>query len=306
MTLVVAGYRQNGFRWNTEESKELVPDRRSGIFLIADSLISTDTHSGREPLVSGFKKIVEVPINVWQPHFIGELFQGYIKIFQTHKCLIAFAGSTLTAQHIVNSITNHLSELRIDYEKGTEFKCVVRKSCEPNNLVSNGIGTHYDDDIFIPDRDYQNLLSAEYISDVVEHSINQALNSKMKHVLGPDALNAMRTDIVLAITCPITHEDYLYTYKFEHEFLPEGGVKAFCNKSFASANEITVIGMENTYGEPLREIVTDSIENGASLEESLLAFAIQCIKEDQTFEIGLPAIHKTIQGNHVTKEVYRD
>ena len=142
MTLVVVGYRQNGFRWNAKKSEESVPDRRSGIFLIADSLISTETRSGREPLVSGFKKIIEVPINVWQPHFIGELFQGYIKVFQTHKCLIAFAGSTLTAQHIVNSITNHLSELRIDYEKGTEFKCVVRKSCEPNNLVSNGIGTN--------------------------------------------------------------------------------------------------------------------------------------------------------------------
>jgi len=116
----------------------------------------------------------------------------------------------------------------------------------------------------------------------------------------------MRTDIVLAITCPITHEDYLYTYKFEHEFLTEGGVKAFCNKSFSSANEIIVIGMEGTYGDSLRAVAKDSIENGDSLEGNLLAFATQCIREDQTFEIGMPVIHKTIQGNHVTKEVYKE
>lgn len=306
MTLVVAGYRQNEFRWNEDKSKECVPDRRSGIFLVADSLISTETRFGRQKLVSGFKKIVEVPVNVWQPHFVGELFQGYVKCFQTHKCLVAFAGSTLTAQHVINSITNHLSELRIDFEKGAPFRCVIRKSCEPNNLECNGIGTHYDDGIFIPDRDYRNLLSAEYISDVVEHSINQALSSQRKHVLGPEALRAMCTDIVLALTCPITREDCLYTYKFAHEEFAEGGVKAFCIKSFVSANEITVIGMEKTYGDALRTIVENSIENGDSLEENLIAAAIKYIREDQTGEIGMPTIHKTIQGYHISKKVYRD
>lgn len=306
MTLVVAGYRQNRFIWDAERSKEFVQDRKSGIFLIADSLISTEMNFRRKPLVSGFKKIVDVPINVWQPHFVGELFQDYIKIFQTHKCLIAFAGSTLTAQHLINSITNHLSELRIDYEKGTSFKCVVRKSCDTNNLVSNGIGTHYDDDIFIPEKDYKNLLSADYVSDVVEHAINQALSSKMKYVLDEDSLKAMRTDIVMAITCPITREDYLYTYKFNHKFLPEGGVKAFCDKSLVSSNEIAIIGMENTYGEALRSLVTESIESGGLLEDDILNFVIKCIREDQTYEIGMPAIHKTIHGVHVTKNTYRD
>ena len=77
MTLVIAGYRQNGFVWKTDKQQDYTPDRQSGIFVIADSMISTVIQGGRKPLVSGFKKIKDVPIKVWQPNFVGELFQGY-------------------------------------------------------------------------------------------------------------------------------------------------------------------------------------------------------------------------------------
>jgi hypothetical protein len=37
MTLVVAGYKQNKFTWGNQNS--FIPDRRSGIFMVADSII---------------------------------------------------------------------------------------------------------------------------------------------------------------------------------------------------------------------------------------------------------------------------
>ncbi len=69
--------------------------------------------------------------------FVGELFQGYIKVYQSHECLIAFAGRTLTVRHLISRISGHLAELRIDFERSAKFKCVVRKSGAQNNLISN-------------------------------------------------------------------------------------------------------------------------------------------------------------------------
>ena len=298
MTLVVAGYRQSSLSWGTPST--YVPDRRSGIFMVADSIISTVTATGRKPLVSEFRKVIEVPIHVWEPHFIGENFHDYIKVFNSHKCLIAFAGSTLTAQHIINCITGHLGKLRIDYKSGEKFECVVRKSCDPNNLISNGRSSIYDEDIFIPDRDYQNLLSAEFISDVVEHSINKALESKMKHVIDQQALDAMRTEIMLGLTCPIKKVDHLYTYSFRIRNIPGGGVEAYCQKDLVQANDIGILGMINTYGPQAKNVAQKAMTTGNTLQEDITDYVVQTVKNDTTYEIGFPLAVKTIDGNQIT------
>tara|TARA_R110000772_G_C13301790_1_gene438990 strand:+ start:3875 stop:4144 length:270 start_codon:yes stop_codon:yes gene_type:complete len=82
MTLVVAGYKQNGYAWKTDREQDYTPNRQSGSFVIADSMISNVIQGTRKPLVSGFKKINEVPVKVWQPHLVGELFQGYKQVFR--------------------------------------------------------------------------------------------------------------------------------------------------------------------------------------------------------------------------------
>jgi hypothetical protein len=180
-------------------------------------IISTVTATGRKPLVSEFRKIVEVPIHIWEPHFVGENFNGYIKIFTTYKCLVAFAGSTLIAQHVINNITGHLGKLRIDHESGDEFTCIVKKSCDANNLISNGSSSVYNDDIFIPERDYQNLLTAEFVSDLVEHSINKALESKMRHVIDQQETNKLWMQCARKL-CLVLHAQYkgLITFTSTH------------------------------------------------------------------------------------------
>ena len=37
MILVVAGYKQNGYVWTTDLNQDYTPDRKSGIFIVADS-----------------------------------------------------------------------------------------------------------------------------------------------------------------------------------------------------------------------------------------------------------------------------
>ncbi len=306
MTLVVAGYKQNGYVWKKDLNQDYTPDRKSGIFIVADSMISTVTQGGRSPLVTGFQKIKEISINVWEPHFIGELFQGYIKVQQQHKCLIAFAGSTLTAQHIVDNISGHLSNLRIDYVEAYDFKCVIRKGCDSNNLIKNGVGTHYCEETFLPDQDYLNLLNAEYVSEVVEHSINKAIQSKKKYVLDPNALNAMRTDIVLAINCPHTRQDYIYKYSFNDNNDENGRIHVFCEKELVEANGIAVIGMVNSYGEQALEIAHNGMNNELNFREKMTDFVVKCVKEDSTFEIGMPVVVKTLDGVSVKKTFIPD
>jgi hypothetical protein len=304
MTLVIAGYKQTEFLWDPPIN--YIPDRTSGIFMVADSIISTVTASVRKPLVSEFRKIVELPVNVWEPYFIGGNFHGYKKIFTTYKCLVAFAGSTLTAQHIINNISGHLANLRIDYEEGNEFKCIVRKSCDENNLIKNGSSNFYSEDVFVQERDYQNLVNAQFVSDVVEHSINKALDSKMRHVLDEDSLNAMRTEILFGITCPVEEKDYLYKYAFMTRYLVEGGVEAYCNKTLIQANDIRVIGMESTYGVAARAIANASFSSGIEFQENITQFVVQSIAADTTYEIGFPVAIKSIKGNHLTSKYIRE
>lgn len=297
MTLVIAGYRQSNLLFGDET--DFLPDRKHGIFIVADSLVSMLTSVGRQPLLSEFRKVIEVPIQLWEPHFVGEHFSGYKKVFSTYKCLIAFAGSTLVAQHVVNNISGHLAKLRIDHTDEYEFKCVVRKSCDENKLIKAGFSSIYDDDIFVSEKDYSNLLSAEFVADVVEHSINKAFESKMKHVIDEQALNAMKTEIILALTCPTKGRDFLYKFHFKTRDLPEGGVIAYCEKELISEDSIAVIGMVRAYGADALNTAKKAIQDGPDFQMAMRDFVAKCVRGDRSYEIGFPVSVKTIRDNKV-------
>lgn len=117
MTLIVSGHNFGKNPWRDFDNiKKHKGMRQEGLFAIADSIITTHSSNGHSPLLSGFKKIKEIPVKLWQPYFIGENFKSYNSVFAQFDCFVAFAGSTLTAQHAIDSISNHLSTLRIDYQ----------------------------------------------------------------------------------------------------------------------------------------------------------------------------------------------
>ena len=102
MTLVIAGHdiRKDSSRPGSKSST-------AGLFVTADSTIT----DGRQTLLGGFKKVYEVPIKVHSPTITGGQFRGYHAVRLATTCFIAFAGSTINAQHILNGVTNHLSKL---------------------------------------------------------------------------------------------------------------------------------------------------------------------------------------------------
>lgn len=117
----------------------------TGIFLAADSAI-TD-HRGKT-LLNGFRKIYPVRAAVWEPYFVGEYFHSYQSEFQAIEVAVAFAGSTLSAQHYMNSISEHLGNLRITFVKGRDpIQYRIGLSCESNPLEDPRVG--FGDDIFL-------------------------------------------------------------------------------------------------------------------------------------------------------------
>lgn len=316
MTLIITGYvHKTGF--HTEYPKlpnefEVVrtptdkSQKKSGIFSIADSVITTIGGAGKIPLLKGFKKIVNMPIKLWKPYFVGSNFRGYFSTFLECECFIAFAGSTLTSQHVLNLISNHLSELRIDYrsKRVGSGDFIVVKSCDHNELISTASFSQYDDDLFIPDKDYAGLLTADVIVDVVEHSINKALSSAKEFRLSEKAFNEMYTEFTLGINCPATGEDVIYQFDMDKRLNSDGVFEVFVNKQRIAENQVSIIGMRNEFKNRIDDVVESAINNNINLCDELTNFMAQAISEvDErgSFEIGRPIVVKKLKDGKLKK-----
>jgi len=137
----------------------------AGIFFAADSAI---TDAKGNTLLNGFRKIYTTYVQLWEPYFVGEFFRGYRAVYESTEVALAFAGSTLTAQHYLNSITEHLGNLRITCESlGGPMKYCVGLDCQSNPLQSPG--AVWDEDTF-PRSAFNGLLTADVIAHAVHHS----------------------------------------------------------------------------------------------------------------------------------------
>lgn len=215
MTLVIAGYSYDGFM-------------QESIYFATDSNIT----NGNVVLVKGFKKVIDIPIKMQGLKFSGEWFNDYYQKSNIDAiCAIAFAGSTLVAQHMINSIKNHLSELYPSYKNGKYF---LAMSCERNIQLRNG---DYDESMF-SDRHLSSLINAKYISQVVEHSINAVLDKARKHTSMKNYFGAYEAEFILGINCPQDRKNYIYKYEIVRDPILEAVVK----KTSIKRNAIAMIG----------------------------------------------------------------
>lgn len=310
MTLIVAGYNFEENPWREiDKTKETTGVRGEGLFAVADSIITSLSSNGHTPLLSGFKKIKEIPVKLWQPYFIGESFKSYNSVFLDFECFVAFAGSTLTAQHVIDLISNHLATLRIDFQSGdfqTDGEYVVKKRCDPNNLIQNGHSSVYGDDMFIPKRHYHGLLTAEYIAEVVEHSINKALSSAQKYKLDEKSLNEMYTEFILGVNCPSKGSDILVKYTMNRRINTDGVFEVFVESEKIQEGEVAVIGMSVRFNELAQSIAKDTINKGLSLKNKMTSFVINAIDEvndEGSFQIAMPVVIKTLESRKIKKTV---
>lgn len=290
MTLVIAGHSLQNMSFGSSNSTFC-----DGVFFVSDSSI---TQSGYL-LVSGFKKVIETPVRVAGLNFLDEWFNGYLGYNYEGGCGIAFAGSTLVAQHILNSIRNHLSDLKPTYWKG---KYQLAMPCETRKFLSGD----YDMDMFQKSHLGSNyLLTAEFIAGVVEHSVQSVLIQAKKHKSMAKMFSAYQAEFILAVCCPDTKKHHIYRY----EILPSDTEGAIVSMEEIPQGKVAVIGMRNLHEQAANDAYVAAMESGVSTEKALYDYLVSAIKaqnEIGIFEIGFPAFHYRLEGIRLEHQSRRE
>lgn len=290
LTLVIAGHSLLNMGFSCLDNKFC-----EGIFFVSDSSI---TQKGT-PLVSGFKKVVEMPIRVAGLNFLEETFQGYYGYRYQGACAIAFAGSTLVAQHILNSIRNHLSDLYPTFRDGTYQLAMV---CEEHKFLYG----NYPTEMFL-ERDIRpnSLLSAQLIADVVKHSVQAILNQAKKHKNMRQMFSAYQADFILGVCCPITKKYHLYQY----EILPSDPDGAVVSMKEIPEGKVAVIGMRKLHEQDANDTFAKAVAEGMTTAPVMFDFLVNAItaqNEIGVFEIGFPAFQYTLEQSRLTKSQRRE
>lgn len=310
MTLIIAGFEKKKNPWanvwaeKTTTANEL---KTYGLFAVADSLITSNDGETSRPLLSGLRKIHSIPIKLWKPYFVDGVFRDYFEVHFESECFVAFAGSTLTATHALDVIAEHLSKLRISYDSKTqnevESKYVVRRDCQYIELRDAKRYTEWDDDMFLPS-DFNGLLTADYLADVIEHSINVALKSAKKYRISEKAFKQMGTDFLAGIQCPATGQYRLFTFRMRCKINDEHMMEVFASRQEISDEEVAVLGMRNEFETRAQSAYKDALSAGTSTGAMLFNFLNVAIDEVTATEdvlIDRPAIHKLLENGTLSK-----
>ncbi len=312
MTLIIAGYEHSKTPDHSRFIKDAPPHtpemKFSGIFAIADSAITA--HKGGKTLLNGFGKIHEVEAKLWKPYFLPDgSFKDYFEVYESRRLLIGFAGSTLTAQHIINGITEHLGNLRISFSRKNDIGPIsykVIRHCQKNPLASSAETSYWDDDTFL-NSDFEGLLTGEVIADIVEHSINNALRSASKYKLDMDDFISMHTELICGTWCPHKKRHELYVFRMLSDRDEDGVLFAKTKKELVKENEVAVLGMRSDFETDAQTKFNDAISKFNEPTEVMREYLEDCIDTVQSSgskEIDHPVILRRIEQHKISKEVY--
>ena len=282
MTLVIAGHdiRKN-------DSKSGYAGEVKGLFVVADSTITT----GTQTLLSGFKKIYNIPISVYKPSFVGVYFHDHRSVFRKTNCFIAFAGSTLTAQHVLNAIGNHLCELRIGHEFSNGGYQILM-ACQANSLTRRAGVDEWDEDMF-RDSDMDDLLSGDVLCNVVLHSIRGALAGAKRHKVDAEGFKALLTQYVLGAYCEVQKRHRLYTFTpmFTRDILGViDGIDVDVQE--IEQGQLAVLGMTR-FADTANQEYLRAFNAGEDVKNAIFKFlnkAIDQVKGNGDYEIDRPSL----------------
>lgn len=314
MSLIFVGYETEKIDFGKFKLADDVQDVKrepyivdKGIFAIADSAITTN--EGKKILLTGFRKIYDMTAKLWEPSFSpGGDFTGYHHIHSRYNLIVGFVGSTLVAQHILNGIAGHLEHLKIScierlVNTVQEIEYIVKLPCEHNILISPSILTQWDETTFTP-RDFEGLITGEFLASSIEHSINASITSARKHRLNLEEFKQMFTDIFCGVYCPITREHQVYIFRMRTKE-DDGVMVAYAEREKLLKDEIAVLGMRADFEEDAKNIYNNAIEQTESPSIALEDFMNDCIDKvhkSGSSEIDRPVVSKTLDRGLITKK----
>ncbi|EGQ7759848.1 hypothetical protein ACOIXN_004381 [Vibrio vulnificus] len=273
MTLIIAGHTLE--RCFPGEASNF----DTGLFVSADSNITQNN----VVLVHGFRKVYEVPVRVKALNFCGEWFNGYLGTSHEYKSFVAFAGSSLVAQHIMNSIENHLGEL---YPTIVNGEYTLAMTCEKHKHLPQA---NYSQDMFL-DSDIESLVTAEYLSMLVKHSIEAVIAYANGKGQMARLFSAYQAEFIFGIRCPNTREHCLYQYEIVEEV--EGMyTKAIVKVEAIQKGSVAVIGMKDEFKIGAQRAFDTAVENGDKTSLIIHEYLNQSIRENSANNnsIGFPS-----------------
>lgn len=299
MTLIVAGHTREQI--DVEGIKSI---HGRGTFFASDSSITQDG----AVLVNGYKKVYEIPIRVNGVNLHDNWFNGYHGFIYEDCCAIAFAGSTLVSQHIMNSIRNHLGELKPTYR---DDKYQLAMPCEKHKFLAQ----HCDGDMFNrSDYGPNFLLSAAFIAGVVQHSIQAVLDRASLHKGMKNNFTAYQADFILSVRCPLTTEYHIYQYEIVPG--PDNGdgsnadsIPAVAKMMEIPEGKVAVIGMRDFFEVGANEAFAAAMDAGQRTDSAMHEFVTNAIRDQNAigaFGIGLPAFLYEHQGIRVEQKKRQD
>lgn len=317
MTLVIAGFMFDnpnaGYVWPSStakpESRAEQTSKPSGIFIAADSTISTNG-TPSQTLLSGFRKIYEIRATLWQPYFTGEYFKGYITEHSSCQLLVAFAGSTLTAQHYLNSITTHLQNLRISHRERTigelePIAYMVRLVCETNPVEGEG---KFSDDTYTPADMRTFKLTADDLARAIQHSLEHALRSAKKYKLDRQGFDSLNTPFVAGMRCPTTMKYRLFRFDILETSIPGEPISMSVDMTEVAPNQVAVLGMGGHFDQRAQEEYNRALVDNRSTQQACFNFLQVVIDEVQqtgSKAVDLPAVLKTLNERGISKKLVR-
>ena len=277
-------------------------DYEDVLFAVSDSNITQDN----QVLVNGFEKVLEIPITIKIPiinhdgRFNGQYNANPIK----RSCLLAFAGSTLASQHIINSISEHLGNLYIGitYHKLLYTYDVVMHSESEKHLSCDDRYDYYE---FSKVRaNLTSFLSGEYISQVVNHSIQVVLDKPKKHGRMKSLFAPNQAEFILGIkTIGVNkYEDEYKLYRFEIPQSTSG--EAFSKKVEINKDEVAVIGMRKNYIQQANDKFKDLKDSNQDIPTGMLSFLSEIVDTENkksSKKIGKPCFLYKYKGARVEK-----
>lgn len=306
MTLIVVGHefeKNFTFTWGEKigEAPKKAGIKSVGLFAVADSSITTPNSNGAQAILGGFRKIYPVQIKVWKPCFNGVYFHGYLEVHYEAECFVAIAGSTLTAQHVLNLISEHLRKIRISYERSRKLlnpgRYVLVRHCQKNELEAGQGVDEWAEDMFTPN-DYINLVAAEDIVKIVEYSINEALNSARKYKIDEQSLKAMYSEFAVGIYCPKEKNHQLFVFRMKSRTNEDGIIEVYATSERIEEGKVAVLGMRCEFEAGAQEVMLTSIEQEVSPSKNIFDFvngAIDKVRGNGSFAIDRPSVCKVFQ-----------
>lgn len=212
MTLIIAGY-DSGYKVKNK------------LYFFADSAI-TRINYNKETLekidhttyLTGYKKVHVFDIKLSYPKISPEgRFEGYKPSIFSSRCVVAFAGSAITAHHVLHTISEDLANLKVFIRDSVacisgygedDFSSIAKEPFVNKTLNS---GEYYiDDDLSFDEVD--KCLTKEYISEAVNKSIVRALKSARAYKLDGMGIKELACEFLLGLYCKQEDENYIYKF----------------------------------------------------------------------------------------------